>query len=328
MANAIIGLDTTPAFGPESEHLIAGQAVPGSGFELGSSNGQLVDWDSLGRFDPFRRLSAAEKQSQLDGYRQFLFERDGELDFRSRVLPKREAELRAIESQGATWRGHTDRDAFYEHYYGPGATPLDARTNWLLIISAFNVNEIFAVEGEIQRWLKRGLDGADPCVLYDLLEEQYHGRILIEACRASGLGEVRLKPPRWFTRQMIHVMQRFPDGIRFVGILCGEALGCAVLRILLDRIGVFEEEPEVQDRIRSLLEQILLDETGHTLFCRATMPDWALALSRRAVVPIAAGLMREVPHLSALGVTHRELYARLCQGIPIPPSMESWLPAE
>ena len=119
----------------------------------------------LGRFDPFRRLSPRDKQLQLDGYRRFLRERDGELDFPGRVLPRREADMRAIESSGVAWRGETDRDAFYDHYYGVGRTSLDARTNWLLVISAFNVNEIYAVEGEIQRWMKRGLDGADP-ILY------------------------------------------------------------------------------------------------------------------------------------------------------------------
>lgn len=293
--------------------------------DVGTASDLPTCSNALGSFDPYRRLDPEERRRQLDGYRDFLLSRDGEIDFPRRVLAKREVEMCAIEAESECWRGTTDRDKFYEHYYGPGRTELDKRTNWLLVVSAFNVNEIWAVEGEVQRWLDRGLAGADPIVLYDLLEEQYHARILIEACRASGLGEVRLKSPRWLTRKMIRGMQYFPDSLRFVGILCGEALGCTMLRILLDRIDVFDDEPEVQARIRSLLEQILLDETGHTLYCRATLPGWALALARRAAVPIAMGLMREVPYLAGLGVNHAELYRRLAQGIPVPASMQDWL---
>jgi hypothetical protein len=47
-----------------------------------------------------------------------------------------------------------------------------------------------------------------------------------------------------------------------------------------------------------------------------------------AAVPVAMGLMREVPQLAALGVTHKELYEELVQGIPVPRSMQAWLPGD
>ncbi len=276
------------------------------------------------RFDPFRILSPAERRAQLDGYHRFLRERDGELDFPRRILTRRETYFRALERERVAWEGAMDVDAFYQHLHRVGAPPLDARTTWLLAAAKANQMESYGVEGEIEKWVRRGYGDEDEIVLYDLIEEQYHSRILVEVCHAGGLGGVRLSKPDWLIRAIIHVMQHFPDRLRYVPIVCGETLACIVFQVLLEHCHLFSDEPEVEKRLRSLLTEILVDETGHVLYCRAHMGPIALRIARQLMPLVNAYLLKDVRELRALGLSQAEIARRCRSGIEIPPQYD-WL---
>ncbi len=189
--------------------------------DTGVDPGSFIDVSSLPTFDPFRILSPNERREQLDGYRRYLRRRDGAMSFEDGTLAARESYFAELEKRSVVWRGDADIDGFYQHLHKVGKPELDARTTWLLAVAKANQQESFGVEGELQKWRERGWQNEDEIVLYSLLEEDYHTRILVEMCRAAGLGRVRLGRPDAFIRGIIYVMQRFPDPLRYVLVTCG-----------------------------------------------------------------------------------------------------------
>lgn len=288
------------------------------------STSEIASAPARPRFDPFRVLTSSERRRQLDGYLAFLRERDGEMDFPRRTLARREAYFADLSGRPVVWQGEAAVDGFYQHLHKVGKPPLDARTLWLLAAAKANQMESYGVEGEVAKWLRRGYSREDEVVLYDLLEEQYHSRILLEVCRTAGLGGVHLAKPDWLARALLHVMQHFPDRIRFVLITCGEILGCIVFQVLLENCHLFAEEPEVEERLRSLLSEILLDETGHVLYCRAHLPGFGLRVAEALIPWVTGFMMKDVPELRSLGLDQRELARRTRMGIEIPPEFD-WL---
>lgn len=277
-----------------------------------------------GRFDPFRVLAPRERTQQLDAYREFLRRRDGEMDFEARWLSRREPFMARLAEHPVLCEEGLDVDAFYQHLHRVGAPDLDERTIWALAIAISNQSESYGVEGEIQKWLARGYRDADPIALYHLVEERYHSRMLIEACRTSGLRNLRLKLPRRTHRTMIRIMHGFPDQLRYIPIYCGEVLGCVVFPMLRERCSLFEAEPEVAQRLRSLVSEIELDETGHVIYFRALLRPWALRIAQHLMPLITRLFMRDVPQIGALGLDPDELLRRLRAGVAIPPPM-AWL---
>jgi hypothetical protein len=276
------------------------------------------DFSTLPAFDPFRVLTPAERREQLDGYREFLRRRDGAMSFEAGTLSEREAYFAELDTQSVVWEGDADIDGFYQHLHKVGRPELDPRTTWLLAVAKANQMESFGVEGELQKWRLRGYAGEDEIVLYDLLEEHYHTRILIEVCRTAGLGAVRLGRPDAFIRGMIYIMQRFPDQLRYIPVTCGEVMACVVFQTLLENCHLFSQEPAVRARLESLCREILTDETGHVLYCRAHLSPTGLRIAKRLIPLISRFLLKDVPELRALGLDDTTLASKMASGIPIP----------
>jgi hypothetical protein len=271
-------------------------------------------------FDPFRVLSREERREQLDAYLELLQRRDGVLDFPSRTLSRREEFIRALERDPVVRRGAIDRHAFYERFHRRSRPPIDRRTLWMLALAKTNESESYGAAGEVERYERSGLEGADPQEVYIVLEEQYHGRMLMEACRALDL-ELELQKPKPVMRFLIHLMQYLPRRIRYVPILCGEVLGCTVFRLLADMSDVLPDEPEVARRIRLLMDEIAVDEVFHVLYCRARIGPVALRAARALLPCVALGLLSGVPELRELGLTPRAVMRRLRREIEFPPEL-------
>lgn len=280
----------------------------------------------LRRFDPFRALTSAERRQHLEAYERYLALRNGEIDLAARRLSVRERFFEELAGRDVRWRGAIDREGFQQRFLGTGTPPIDARTLWLVAIAKANEGESYGVDLELQRSLAKNDVEQDRSQLYLFLEEEYHSRILVEACRTCGL-DVTLRPPNWRMRIIIHLIYSLPDRIRWVLVLCGEVLGSTVFKLLLDSCHLFAEEPAVEERLRELVGQIWQDEVLHVAFLRARLAPWALAAARRILPFIAGNLMREVPHLTELGCDAPELLRRLRGGIEIPPSID-WLERE
>lgn len=274
-------------------------------------------------FDAFRALSAEERRRHLDGYLDYLRARDGELDLAGRRLSLRESYFEDLARKPVEWAGDVHHDGFFQHFLGAGTPEIDARTVWLVAVAKANESENYGVELEIERFLGRGPERADLRELYLILEELYHTRILVEACRTCGL-DLSLRKPPWHRRWMIRLIYYLPEGVRWIPVLCGETLACAVLKLLRDRCDLFSEQPEVEERLRSLLTEIWVDEVFHVAFLRARLAPWALRLSRLLVPLVARSLMSDVPQLRKLGCGLGELIARARSGTEIPPGAD-WM---
>jgi len=280
--------------------------------------------DARRRFDPFRVLSDVERHRHLDAYRSYLEARNGRLDLRARTLSRREREFRDLEALPVTWSGAVDREGFAERFLGTGRRAIDARTLWLVAIAKANQGESYGVELELARYLARGVPaGEDLIQPYLFLEEQYHSRILVEACRTCGV-EMTLRPPPRMMRVIIHAIYALPDRIRWTLVLCGEVLGSTVFKLILDHCSLFSEQPAVERRLRSLIGEIWRDEVLHVAWLRARLGPWALATARRLMPSVVAGLMRDVPQLVELGCDGAELMRRLTGGIELPPGI-GWI---
>lgn len=280
------------------------------------------------RIDPFRALDSAERDRHLRSYLQFLRERDGELDLHGRRLPAREALFEDLSRKPVEWEGPIDYEGFFQHFHSAGAPAIDARTVWLVAIAKSNESESYGVELELARFFRRGgsEQNTDPAYLHLILQEQYHGRILQEACKACGMS-VRFRKPRWPQRLMIHLIMRVPERVRWVPILCGEVLGSVVFQVLRERCDVFHEQPEVEARLRMLLSAIELDEVLHVAYLRARLGPFALRISKLLAPLVATWILWDVPQFSVLGCDRRELLARLRRGLEIPAEVD-WLPGD
>jgi len=275
-------------------------------------------------FDPFRTLDAGQRRRHLEGYRRHLERRNGTPDLAARTLSRREQALREIESKSVEWEGEIDPYGFFAHFFDHSAPPaIDARTLWLLVAAKINEGESYGVDLELKAFLERGQEDVDPIELQLMLEEQYHSRILVEACRTCGI-ELTLQTPRWGQRWMIHLIQILPERLRWIPVLTGEVLGAHLLKVLLDHCHLFAAEPEVEARLRFLLGEIWLDEVFHVAFLRARLQPRAIRMAR-AMLPLAMRtLMNGIPELSVLGCDRRELTRRLASEIEIPPGMD-WM---
>ena len=275
------------------------------------------------RFDPFRALSEAQRRRHLDAYESLLEARNGALDLPSRTLARRELYFAELEKKPVTWKGDTDREGFYARFLGTGAPPIDARTLWLVAIAKANQGESYGVDQELKRLIARGSGGMDVRMLHVFLEEQYHGRILVEACRTCGI-ELRFEPPRWQSRLFIGAIYHFPERIRWTLILAGEVLGMTIFKLLVDSCHLFSAEPAVEERLRSLLSEIWFDEALHVAYLRALLGPRALRTARSLLPLVVRNVMSDVPQLVELGCDQQELMARMHRGLELPPGLE-WI---
>lgn len=275
-------------------------------------------------FDPFRPLTDEEKLRENQAYLRHLGSRDGEIDFERRLLPRRETRQRELEADSLRWTGELDRDAFYQHFHRVGRLELDAKTLWVLAIAVSNEGERFGAEGEMRRFDRIGARQVDPLKLYHVLQEDYHTRLLLAACRCLGLDGLRLMKPKLFHRIVIHAMTYLPDSLRYVLILCGEIVGAVVFKLLRDTCRFFPESPEVEERLRAILDDIVHDEALHVAFCRSQLGPVRLRVARMLMPLVTFVLMRELPQLRALGFDRAQLMELLMRGVPIPDGVD-WL---
>jgi hypothetical protein len=104
-------------------------------------------------------------------------------------------------------------------------------------------------------------------------------------------------------------------------------MGAVMFQLLLDTASVFRPQPEVEQRLRWIVREILIDEIGHITFSRARLEPDMLALARRLMPPIARALVRSMSELALLAGGERHLLERVRWGPALEPETP-WLLAE
>ncbi len=280
------------------------------------------------RFDPFRVLDTEERRAHLEAYKRHLEERDGRVDVKTRSLSRRESYFLELEKKPVEWEGYVDAEGFYQHLRGTGTPDVDQRILWLSTSAKANLIECYGVEVELEDLFRHpeSLEGADPFYLYQMIEEHYHTRILAELCRTYGIEPEHRRPP-WAKRLAIHLMVYLPESIRWIPVLTGEALGSQLFKLLLESVDLFSAQPEVEDRLRSLMTEIWVDEVCHAACLRARVGPFGVRIARLLTPLVAWAMMKDLPVLRRLGPTRQAVLAQLRRGLEIPPEMH-WMAAD
>jgi hypothetical protein len=262
-------------------------------------------------FDPLAVLPDAERHRRLDAYLDFLRARDGEPDLPQRRLSHREAFFQELAARPVQWTGPLDRRRFHEHLARRATPDLDRKLVWLLAAAKSNRAEHYGVTLDLSL---RGDHFAEhengEHMTYIDLEEFYHTRILRDCCACFGL-EFDLMPPRSFTRFFAALVVRSPAKLRLITALCGELFGCVAFQVLWETADVFSAQPEVRDRIRLLIREILIDEMGHTAYGNAMLGAAGLALVRAMVPRVATYFLLDLPEFAILAGGRRAFLERV-----------------
>jgi hypothetical protein len=278
------------------------------------------------RFDPFRVLTKFERRQHLDGFLDWLRERDGAADARARSLDRREPIMRAFEASPIRWRGPIDREGFQRCIAGHRGERLDSRTEWILAAARANEGERYGVEIELRRYLQRGFFPGVPSqeiMVKVMLQEAYHCRILQALWRTSGL-DFQPRDPSWPQRAMMAAIGFLPGWLRWAPVMAGELVGTSVFKVLIANLRLFSAQPEVEQHFRNLMRAIWIDEVLHVAYLRALLPPAGLALVRLLLHPIAFAVLSDVPQLRNLGCSRESMVSDACAGIEIP-SEVGWL---
>ena len=246
----------------------------------------------------------------IDGYRTYLAERNGEADLLNRRLDRREEFFTEIESHPIRSERTVDAEAF-EHGLRSKrpANSLSPELAFLLATAKLNQAERFGVGLGETYGLNSSAD-LPPERVYLELEEHYHTRLLAYVLDIFGL-PFRVVPPSYVMRQFVKINVFLPEGPSFPFVGAAEMAGC----VLFDLVGqagsrLFADEPEVAERITVLYNEILTDEIGHVGYCAARCSDRGRAIMRGLYPVFARLIARQTPEVFEV-IEHRILTDRI-----------------
>jgi hypothetical protein len=233
----------------------------------------------------FTPLPPAERQALGERYLAFVRERDGEPDLAHRTLARRESWFATLRTQPSIpWDGEPlDPVAFKQWHLGErvlrDASPLVV---WLVAIARANEGEEWGVDYLLDRGGFQGLGKHGTLQPRDFadLEETYHTRIFKEIVRIFGL-DFELRPPPRPIQQSVKLMAYLPESLSFTLLAAGELMGTIAFLELAERAErLLRGHPAILERIRMLLDEILIDEVGHVTYLLGSMGPARLSVVR------------------------------------------------
>ncbi len=252
----------------------------------------------------------------IEGYREFLQERDGEADLLNRRLANREQFFEGIVSDPVRSKSPADRAAFTRNLHRRQPEPgLDGKMLFLLATAKLNQAERFGV-GLGEAYGKNSDDDVPPERVYLELEEHYHTRLLAYVLDMFDL-TFQVVPPPLVMRQFVKLAVFIPKRLGFAFVGASEMAGC-VMFDELRRVGIelFADEPEVSERIELLYSEILTDEIGHVGYCASCCTAAERAVMRRIYPVIARLFARQTAEISML-IGSKRLNARFSRPFDI-----------
>jgi hypothetical protein len=246
----------------------------------------------------------------IDGYREYLAQRDGDADLLNRRLGSREEFFAAIEADPVRSTRHMDRNVFARNMRRRKPEDgVDRRMLFLLATAKLNQAERFGV-GLGETYGHTSGDDVPPERVYMELEEHYHTRLLAYVLDIFGLPFHVVAPP-FVMRQFVKTAVFLPERMSFLFVGASEMAGCIMFHELR-RIGVelFADEPDVAARIDHLYSEILTDEVGHVGYCAARCTKAERAVMRRLYPRIGRLFARQTFEISLL-TDRSELHALL-----------------
>lgn len=246
----------------------------------------------------------------IDGYRDYLKNRDGTADLLNRRLDRRENFFSALQADPVRSAHPIDRQVFTRNLRRRRPDPgVDHKLLFLLATAKLNQAERFGV-GLGETYGNNSGDDVPPERVYMELEEHYHTRLLAYVLDMFGLPFQVVAPPL-VMRQFVKIAVFLPERLGFAFVGAAEMAGCIIFHELR-RVGVelFADEPKVAARIGRLYSEILTDEIGHVGYCAARCTSAERALMRWLYPRIARLFARQTAEIRLLTDTET-LHARL-----------------
>jgi hypothetical protein len=246
----------------------------------------------------------------IEGYRQFLHNRDGEADLLNRRLANREEFFETLVANPIRSGNPADRATFSRNLHRRRPEPgLNGKMLFLLATAKLNQAERFGV-GLGETYGQNSDDDVPPERVYLELEEHYHTRLLAYILDMFDL-TFQVVPPPFVMRQFVKMAVFIPKRLGFAFVGASEMAGC-VMFDELRQVGVklFADEPDVAERIESLYSEILTDEIGHVGYCASQCTTAERAVMRRVYPFIARLFARQTAEIVLL-VGSEQLNARL-----------------
>ena len=262
----------------------------------------------------------------IEGYRDYLAQRDGEADLLNRRLASREEFFAALEEDPVRSARTIDRDVFARNLpRRRSESGLNREMLFLLATAKLNQAVRFGV-GMGETYGRNSGEDTPPERVYMELEEHYHTRLLAYVLDIFGL-PFQVVPPPLVMRQFVKIAVFLPERLGFAFVGAAEMAGC-IMFDELRRVGVelFADEPEVAARIERLYSEILTDEIGHVGYCAARCTPAERAIMRRLYPYIGRLFARQTAEISHL-IDPKKLHARLDQPFNVD-QLTSGLPNE
>jgi hypothetical protein len=264
----------------------------------------------------FTALPAAERRSLGERYLAFVKERDGEPDLKNRTLARREKWFEEFRKKPAVpWTGEKiDPVAFKDWHLAKRplreASPL---VNWLVAIARANEGEEWGVDYLLDRGGFQGLGKHGRLMPRDFadLEETYHTRIFKEVVSLFGL-DFELRPPPGPIQHSVKLMAYLPESLSFTLLAAGELMGTVAFLELAQRAErLLKDHQDLLARVRSLLDEILVDEVGHVTYLLGSMGPARLSVVRAT----AKGYQRYTRRSYYRGMRDESVLAHMMNGI-------------
>ena len=236
--------------------------------------------------------------TDLEGYRRFLVDRDGQADVLNRRLSGREAFFDRMGNETVASSRHFDEATFTRNLHRRRSEPgLSKEMYWLIATAKLNQAERFGVGLSAVYGRNCGADAPTEKV-YIELEEHYHSRLLAGVVDMFDL-PYEVVAPALVTRQFVKFHVFLPDRLARPFLGAAEMAGSMMFQMVGEAgVRLFADEPAVAERIALLYEEILTDELGHVGFCAASLGPAGRRVMRRLYPPVLRILCLLTPQVT------------------------------
>ncbi len=249
----------------------------------------------------FSPSTAQERRDNFENYWAFSQDHSGELSEADKDLSKKRAKLKYFQDNPVRSRQPLNNpDLFYRNYVTMQDDPmsLDRKTRLLTCIYKFARHEWVGISGawDSTRTMEQSKSITDKISRVHLAEEFSHVRLFHEMFRTFHLDKVEWVPLGPVMQKVYRFFPYVPEPIMAAPAFVTELMGMTFyihLNVLLD--DVFADEPEARDRIRELLQEIMVDELAHIGQRRNYMGALGIKMAKAIASPLYRLFYRDLP---------------------------------
>ncbi len=254
----------------------------------------------------FTAASKQERTKNFENYWLFTQRHNGELLEDDKDLVKKRAKFQSFQDNPVQLRiPLVNPEAFYRNYIVMQDDPqtLDRMTLMLTGMYKFARHEWVGIKGawDVVPNMANSHSVEDKISRVHLAEEFCHVRLFDEMLRTCGLDKVEWVPLSPIKEKIYEQFPKFPgfimDSPAFVTELMGVTYYCHLNRLIDELLA---DEPEVQKRLKELLDEITIDEVAHVGQRRNFIGPIGIRISKWLVKPFYTLFFNDIPEVAKL----------------------------